>query len=295
MTDASWSGVQRATFELCPSPPDYLVLGHITRDLLSAHASTPGGTALYAATTAHRLGLQAAVLTAAANLPREATAPLLIRQIPSEETSTFENRYVHNVRQQWVHAVAAGLDLSYLPDAWRLSPIVHLGPVLHECDLEMIRTFPNALIGVTPQGWMRRWGRELPAQVERVSWHPDAELLRRVDVLVLSVEDVAGNEAIVESYAAVCRLVALTRSAQGLTLYVEGVPHNIPAYPATEVDPTGAGDVFAAAMLIHLHETGDVFAAAHFATVVAAAAVEGPGTSCLPTRAEVLRRLSSPS
>lgn len=270
-----------------PPPPDYLVLGHLTCDRVSAHTSIPGGTALYAATTAHRLGLRGAILTAAASVP---SLPFAVTCLASAETSTFENRYVDGVRHQFVHAIAAPLDLAALPPDWSRSPIVHLGPVLHECDLAMITAFPQALIGVTPQGWLRRWHRQLPAPVLRADWRPPAPLLARVDLLVVSSEDLAGDEAQAAAYARVCRLVVLTRGANGLTLFVDGVPQDIPAVPATEVDPTGAGDVFAAAMLVRLRETGDAYEAARFAAAVAAAAVEGPGTSRIPDRAAALAR-----
>ena len=49
--------------------PEYLSIGHVTRDLLANGGTAAGGTALYTVITAERLGLHAAVLTAAANLP----------------------------------------------------------------------------------------------------------------------------------------------------------------------------------------------------------------------------------
>ncbi len=67
----------------------------------------------------------------------------------------------------------------------------------------------------------------------------------------------------------------------------------MPAFPATERDPTGAGDVFAAALLVRLHETGDPLDAARFAARVAAASIEGRGVSMVPTRVEVERWLKA--
>lgn len=291
MSDEAVGAASLITFDASMARPDYLALGHITRDLTSAGGSVPGGTVLYAATTAQRLGLQAALLTAAANVPADVFDPRWVARVPSVTTSTFENRYVQGVRQQWVHAIAEPLDLSYLPLPWQSAPIVHIGPVLHECTLEMLAAFAGALIGVTPQGWMRQWQSDLPSPVERIPWRPSADWLQRVDLLVLSSEDVGGDEALVVDYARNCRLVAFTRGVHGITLYIRGKPHDIPAHPAVERDPTGAGDVFAAAMLVYLYETGAAVAAAHFAAVVAAAAVEGPGISHIPSRAEVLRRM----
>lgn len=286
----------RAQFHSIPSgvdllSPDYLVLGHITRDLLPDRQATAGGTALYAAVTAQRLGLRVAVFTAAADLPDPADLNFPVVCLPTKTTSTFENRYTHGQRHQWVHAIAPSLNLDHLPASWHFAPIVHLGPVLWECLPDMVHAFPGALVGVTPQGWMRQWQAALPAPVAYVPWEPDANLLRHIGLLVLSREDVQGDEILVKQYASACPLVALTHGAQGVTLYVQGVPYHLPAQRATEVDPTGAGDVFAAAMLVRLYETGNPLTAAQFATFVAAAAVEGVGLSRIPSRAEVLERM----
>jgi hypothetical protein len=269
--------------------PDYLALGHSTLDLLPDATTRPGGTALYAAVTARRLGLQTAVLTASAELPDDLLATGPVVSLPSDVTSTFANRYTHGIRHQWLHAAARPLDLAELPASWRFAPIVHLGPVLHECSPEMIQAFPGALIGVTPQGWLRGWHDPLPAPIEYTPWRPAADLLRHIGLLVLSSADIAGDHALAEYYAHHCQLVVLTHGAEGATLYIRGVPQHIPPHPATEVDPTGAGDVFTAAMLVRLYETGNPVMAAHFASVVAAAAVAGPGVQHIPSRAEVLR------
>jgi hypothetical protein len=46
--------------------PDYLVVGHVTKDLLAGGAIRAGGTALYAGLTAQLLGALAALVTALA-------------------------------------------------------------------------------------------------------------------------------------------------------------------------------------------------------------------------------------
>lgn len=51
--------------------PDYLMLGHFTRDLLPDGTITPGGTAFYAARTVDRLSRQVAVVSAPADLPAD--------------------------------------------------------------------------------------------------------------------------------------------------------------------------------------------------------------------------------
>lgn len=270
--------------------PEYLAIGHITRDLLPDGGTAAGGTALYTAITAERLGLRAAILTAASHLPEQHPSTVPIVSAPTDRTSTFENRYTPSGRQQWLHAEAPPIGIADIPDTWRAASLVHLGPVLHECSLEMIQAFPNARVIATPQGWMRRWSPDLPSRISYEPWRPDPTLLKQLSALVLSIEDVAGDESVPQAYAQHCPLVALTRGPNGATLYIDGQPHAIAARPSIEHDPTGAGDVFAASFLIRLHETNDPIEAAHFAAEVAGTSVEGPGISAIPSRVRALSR-----
>ncbi|NTU82949.1 MAG: ribokinase [Chloroflexales bacterium] len=268
---------------------DYLSVGHITRDLLPGGSQTPGGTARYAALVAARLGLRAAILTAGhPDLLSPPPAGVAVAASPSPHITTFENRYGPAGRRQWLHAVAAPVDLADAPAAWRAAPIVHLAPVVGEVDLEAaLAAFPAALVGVTPQGWMRAWPSPLPAEVRPAPWRPAPALLRRVGLIVLSIEDVAGDESVARAYAAHCPLVVVTRGAAGATLYREGAPRPVAPFATRECDPTGAGDVFAAAMLTRLHETGDPVAAAAYASAAAARSVEGPGLGGLTGRGAI--------
>jgi hypothetical protein len=247
---------------------------------------------LYASFAAQRLGQRVAVVSAPADLPPDLLQTIAVSFHPSPTPPTFENQYTPQGRRQILHAASQPISLADIPIEWRTAPIVHLGPVLGETPEDLAYEFPNALLGVTPQGWMRAWGPDLPGLVAYRPWRPTEVLLRRIDALVLSIEDVKGDEALVVGWARHCRLVALTRGANGATLFIAGQPHQVDAFPATERDPTGAGDVFAAALLVRLHETGDPLEAARFAACVAASSVEGRGASSIPSREDVESRLT---
>jgi hypothetical protein len=287
-------GPQRDAWGASPgdpaAPPEYLAVGHLTTDLLPDGAAAPGGTVYYGAITALRLGYRAAMLTAATSW-ESVPAGVAVVSAPTRATSTFAHSYIQGRREQLVRAVAAPITPASLPAAWRAAPLVHIGPVIGECDPGLVFAFPGALVGVTPQGWMRRAREPLPAPMEPVAWDPSTDLLRRIDLLVLSVEDVAGDERLVAAYAASCPVVALTRGADGLTLFVAGAPQHIPAFPVESVDTNGAGDVFAASMLISLFETRDPVQAARFAAVAAALSVQGVGSASIPSRASIIRGL----
>jgi hypothetical protein len=266
---------------------DYLMLGHFTRDVLPNGKTTPGGTSLYAALTANRLGRRVGVVSAPAELPSGWPDDIKIVFHESPTPPTFENRYTAQGRQQTLHTASAPITLDAIPAEWRSAPLVHLGPVLGETPEELVYAFPGALLGVTPQGWMRTWDEPLPGPVIFRPWRPAPAVLARIDALVLSIEDVRGDEALATSYAVYCPLVVVTRGSSGATLFLAGVPHHIAAFAADERDPTGAGDVFAATLFARLRETGDALGAAHFAAYVAALSVEGAGISRIPTRDEL--------
>ncbi|MEE8370045.1 MAG: PfkB family carbohydrate kinase, partial [Dehalococcoidia bacterium] len=60
---------------------------------------------------------------------------------------------------------------------------------------------------------------------------------------------------------------------------------------AATIDPTGAGDAFAAAFLIHLWETGDGWQSARFAACAASFVIEREGTAAIPDRDQIEARL----
>ncbi|MGC8798873.1 MAG: ribokinase [Chloroflexus aggregans] len=269
---------------------DIVIIGHVTCDLLPNGATTAGGTARFAALLAQRLGLRAAIVTASAEEPPSGIA---WSSISSTVSSTFENRYTVTGRHQWLHAVAPPILMTDIPARWRTAPIVLLGPVLHECTADVAAAFPGALIGATAQGWLRDWDTPLPSPVRFRRWQPTATELSRLHVLTLSSEDVAGDEELAAAYARTVPIGIVTHGARGATMYLHRQAHHIAPYPAREIDPTGAGDVFTAAFLIRLWEIGDPFIAARFAAAAAACAVEGRET--LPDRVQIVQRMKAGS
>ena len=146
-----------------------------------------------------------------------------------------------------------------------------LAPVFHDVPSSLADKFPRSLLGVSPQGWLRRTSSK--GLVRPADWY-DAQVLNRADVVILSELDVAGGR-IPARWLDHCGIFILTKGKSGAVMRYGGRWFNIPAYPAREVDPTGAGDVFAAAFLIRYFETKDAFAAGLFASCAASLKVEG--------------------
>ena len=271
--------------------PDYVVVGHVTRDLDAQGGWRAGGTATYAALTAARLGVRVGVLTAAVpgTIGLEGQDGIEVSLCSSPESTTFENFYLDGHREQYVRAVATPLVPEQLPAAWRQAPVVHLGPIAQEVDIRFLEAFDEALVGVTPQGWLRAWDAD--GRVRAVRFAHEEQLLQRADAIILSLEDLGGDRGWLERLASVAPLLVETRGREGAVIFQRGLATHVPAFWAQEVDPTGAGDVFAAAFLLRYRECRDPVDAARFANCVASFVVEAPGATNLPTRPQVSRRL----
>jgi len=284
--------------------PDFLTIGHITRDIHPDGPFSLGGTVTFAALTAYRLGLVPAIVTCAdadllAELPTRLPAICLAAQ-SSPATTAFSNIYHEGFRTQFLRARADMLQVEDVPESWRDAPIVLLGPLDQELSPELVRLFPRrpgAIIAATPQGWLRRWDDD--GRVWPTPWAAAAEILPLLDVLVLSHDDLLpfanGNridsDAILTQWSMQVPLLVATDGRHGATLFQHGVTERFPAYPAHELDPTGAGDVFAAAFLVHLHRHGDPRQAVDFANCVASLSIQQVGIEGIPTMEMVTERL----
>lgn len=266
-------------------PIDYLVIGHLTRDL-TPNGPRLGGTAAYAALTAKALGLRVGVVTSwGVELPLGPLSQIAIINQMSENSTTFENIPTIEGRKQIVHSIANNLDLNMIPEVWRSTQIVHLGPVAQEVEPTLARHFSSSLIGVTPQGWLRAWDKQ--GHVYSTEW-PEADfVLSQAGAAVLSVEDVAGDERRIEELASSCRVLAITENAAGSRLYWSGDVRRFPAPEIVEVDATGAGDIYAAAFFYRLFTTRDPWESARFATQLASYSITRPGLEGIPTQDEI--------
>jgi sugar/nucleoside kinase (ribokinase family) len=272
--------------------PRLLALGHVTRDRRPG-GDVLGGSVTYAALAACRLGWQAAILTSAGpDLKPEAELPgieVFVR--PSLATTRFVNEYeADGTRRQVVTARADDVDLGPLPDGWRDPDVLLLGPVTGELFGLAATQLKAACVGAIAQGYVRAIGPD--GEVSAREWERPSRDLLGVHVLFLSEHDLPDAEARARDLLQAVPMVALTRGWRGLTLLTRDAVHEVPSLPRPEVDPTGAGDVFATAFLLRYHETGDPLEAAAFGACAASCVVEGIGASTLGDRDQVLRRMA---
>ena len=230
---------------------DYLLIGHITADIKRG-GRVLGGTVSYAAPVARAFGHRVGIVTSAA-----ACEPLLAQLIPyaeisirvTDETTTFENIYEQGTRIQYVHELAASLEHDAIPVGFMSAPLVHLAPLVEEVDPNIARHFPDATVLLTPQGWMRRWDKDGRVFFKR--WF-DEDVLQSVDMVVFSKQDIADAPELELEFAGAVEHLLVTNGEHGGTYYHNGEPYPYAPHNVKELEPTGAGDVFATALLSSL-------------------------------------------
>jgi sugar/nucleoside kinase (ribokinase family) len=266
------------------SSPDFVAIGHVTLDRFG-ESTRPGGSALYAAVTAHRLGLSVGLLTSHGDdFPLEVIPPKIeVISIPADETTVFEHRHEPGGRVSHVRSVASPLTTADVPEDWREAALTLLAPVVDEVDPMIATLFTDGAVGAAAQGWVRQVtpdGLVIPRP-----WQSPESLLQSVQALFLSREDILGQEAEVIEWFQRMPVGVLTADRVGALLFVNGERYEVQPRPAREVDPTGAGDVFAATFLIQYQRDGDAWQAAAAAACAGSLAVEGEGWSAVADRA----------
>lgn len=271
-----------------------------------------GGGAAHAALTTARLGLRTAALigvdTAAASaeeldLLRDAGVDLQLVHLA--EGPVFDNRETPAGRVQVSHGIGHPIGVPPFPARWLEAPAWSLVPVAGELGDEWAALVPEgAYLAFGWQGILRELvaGRRVSRRAPVAS-----ALVARADLVGVSHHDLAVGTRL----AALCEflhrgadLIVTEGREGGLLIRVgeDGTRETFRYPPAAtdgELDPTGAGDVFLAALLataIRSDGAGRPGSRPRLDPAFAAAAgslvVEGPGLSAVPDRESVDRRAS---
>ncbi len=288
-----------------PSPPPsplLLAVGHVTHDSVEG-GYVAGGSAYYAAQTWRRFGVEPHVATAVGRdfaVAAHAFEGLAVHASRRGCTTVFVNHYPPGGRRvQWVTAQAPPITPGLVPAAARRPDVLFLAPVIGEIDLaHWLAWLRPRIVAVGVQGFVRFVGRAVagrPGAREVVAWRwgVDAATLRRVQVAVLSAEDLAGQGDLLDRLRAHVPLVALTHGAAGAELFGAGRSDRIGVYATREVDPTGAGDTFAAGLLWGLVHGQRPREAARLGAAAASVVVEAAGGGALPRVAEAFTRIAA--
>jgi sugar/nucleoside kinase (ribokinase family) len=269
-----------------------------------------GGGVTYAALTTARLGLRTAAVVgvdAEAALAHELDAlrdaGVDILRVDLAEGPIFHNVETPQGRVQTSIAPGVRVPLVGLPASWLASPAWSLVPVADEVGDEWAtRIDPTAMVGVAWQGILRKL--VAGQRVERV---PPAEraILRRADIVGLSHQDVDPQTSLGTLTSFLhpgARLLVTQGGKGGFLVTTDGdgpreVLRYLPTPTEREIDPTGAGDTFLAALLavqvrpaIAGSPGRSMSRALRFSAAAGSLAVEDVGLAGVPDRTSVLIR-----
>lgn len=276
---------------------DYTTVGHVTIDVLADGSRRPGGTALYSALQAARLGLRTLILTR--GVPAEIEQllepyrhALDLQVLPAEHTTTLQTVGEGLARHQRLLAWAGPIQGPIEGPIEIDTAILHIAPVARETP----RAWSGhaAFTGLTPQGLVREW--DAAGEIAHGPLPPEL-LPERCDAWVLSERECECCAEPVARAGAGGAVVAVTAGAHPTDLQLPGgelqqVP--VPPIPAP-VEDLGAGDVFAAAFFIALYEGLPPARAAAFANAAAAVRIAGVGPGAIGDRRAITAQLGGES
>lgn len=274
-----------------PGKLTFTAVGHVTNDRMPDGSHVPGGSALYAALAAKAVGAEARIVTSHGpdfvGLDLLAAAGVAVENVrPAARTTCFENVYQGGARRQKVHAVAEQL-VESVPSR---ADVVFLCPVIDEVGPDCFVTFRDTLVAAGLQGWLRAVGPDGGVTFT----YPDIHIYEYANMLFCSIDDLGGpGPAAEERIAAlreVCGAVIVTEAERGARLHFpDEPPWRVLAYDRAKlVDPTGAGDVFAATMLACARSGAPPLEAAIHGACAASFVIEGVGPGAIAA-ADVLR------
>jgi hypothetical protein len=292
---------------------DYTTLGHVTIDELADGSRQPGGTALYSALQAARLGQRVRIITSGRpdeleELLDPYRSELEITIIPAAHTTTLRTSGSGEGRSQRMLAWAGPLP----QDIPVQSAILHLAPVARETPTRW-RGRPR-FVGLTPQGLVRGWlGADgaisllaprgagdrdgaAPSRGQAPPGRGVAEALAfadTCDAIVVSHEELPCCAGLIQAAGRGGAVVAVTAEARPTTILLPGGTSLQSPVPRIEHprEDLGAGDVFAAAFFVALAEGVSPGPGAAFASAAAAVRMEGSGPDAIATRPAIEARL----
>ena len=301
--------------------PEVVIAGSGCRDIApdDPRGWRLGGGVTYAALTCARLGVRTAAVIGldpqayqAHELELLAAAGVTLLRVRLPLGPVFRNVDAPGGRIQT--CLEPGLPLPHVavPLAWRVAPAWILAPVAGELDDAWADPIPaDAFVALGWQGLLRTL--RAGTRVERRAPAP-GRLVRRADVVGVSEHDVAPGTTPADlapllhpgAWLVFTHGVAGGRIAEVTADGLASLVHYPAVEASAEVDATGAGDTFLAALVAsvvsawrdgarewtrHAGATGTL-PDVRFAAAAASFTVEGPGLGAVPDRAAVLRRLA---
>ena len=253
------------------------VVGNLSLDRVDGEAPRPGGAPFHAAHALRVLGRPALLAAKCADVDRRLLVPPLVRLgVPvlwraGRSTAAFSFRYEGDRREMRVDALGSPWTEADLEGLGRVE-WVHVGALARS-------DFPPSTLAVLARG--RRvsldgQGLVRPDRVGPLELDADYDRGALGDIAVLKLAEEEARVLVGEPDEKALRSlgvreVVVTLGSEGSLVLADGTLERVPACPVEgPIDPTGAGDAFAAAYLVSRSSGHAPVAAARRATALVA-------------------------
>jgi sugar/nucleoside kinase (ribokinase family) len=208
--------------------------------------------------------------------------------LPSKETGGFSLIYYDDHGNRHLSILGTADDIPTFVDGVENADIVLIGPILGEVHAELVEEIKRrtqAPIVVDPQGLLRgskdgKIYHEMSSNFEKIAAMATVLKANELETKVVTgIEPRDDPEKAVRAlYQFGCKIAVTTLAEAGSIIYDGQKVYIIPPFTTNAIDPTGAGDTYAAGFMVKYLETpDDLRAVGCFGSAVASVMVENSG------------------
>lgn len=220
---------------------------------------------------------------------------------PSKETGGFSLIYYDNQGNRHLTILGTADPILSSPDLVAGADIILIGPILGEVNASLVEKIclaSRAPIVVDPQGLLRGSKDGKIFHEKTIDFEKISAMATVVKANELETKVVTGIDPRQDPEGAVralhrfgCKIAITTLAEAGSIIYDGDKVYIIPPFATNAIDPTGAGDTYAAGFMVKYLETPqDLTSVGCFGSSVASVMVENSGPDFPLTRNEADRR-----
>jgi len=249
---------------------EYCSIGHVSLDSIESKTHV-GGSVLFGSQLAHDLGFKTgAVTSSAVDFPFSDYSDIEWSIQFAAKTTKYKHEYSDDKRLCQLTNRADRIIDSSIGKALRNSKIVMASPILDEVTPELLMLFQTPWIGLTPQGWFRKFDIDGNMSIGESIFQ---KLPKKLKLIVVSQEDIIHDSKSWDWIKQSAEVAVCTMGKKGYILNDQGGEREFsPLEVMKEKNPTGCGDIFATSTLLLLHKGMEPSKACEFAGQAAAMA-----------------------
>ena len=221
--------------------------------------------------------------------------------LPSAQTGGFSLIYYDDQGNRELTLLGIADPIRSYSNGFHQADFILIGPILGEVNADLVRQIragTDLPILTDPQGLLRNQNNGQIYHEMTQDFVDIARMSTIVKANELETKVVTGIDPRVDPESAVkalykfgCKIAVTTIAEAGSIIYDGERFYPIPAFKTIAIDPTGAGDTYAAGFITKYMETpDDLTAVGCFASAVASVMVENSGPDFPLSRAEANRR-----